>query len=141
MSGVGKTAVLHELAARGWPTLDTDDGWCVSTSDGRLLWDVPRLRDALVQDPLVVAGCEENMGELLPLFDRVVLLVAPLDVMRTRIMCRDKAFGGSDQEWARVVADTAQVVPLLRQVADVELDTSALSLANIVTTIDSLLHP
>ena len=68
---------------------------------GGLVGEVANHAGALVQsagalaerDPIVVAGCEENMGELVPQFDFVVLLVAPLEVMRARVLERSDPWG------------------------------------------------
>lgn len=47
MSGVGKTSLLHELAARGYRTVDTDYGDYYETVDGEMLWRENRI-DALL---------------------------------------------------------------------------------------------
>jgi len=140
MTGVGKSAVVAELVRRGWAAIDTDDGWVVPQPDGRQLWDNVRLAVELERDPIVVAGCEENMGELVPQFDFVVLLVAPLEVMRARVLERSDPWGKTDSEWNLVLADTETVLPLLREIADLELDSSELSVEAIVTELEEILQ-
>ena len=140
MTGVGKSAVVAELVCRGWDAIDIDDGWVVPQPDGRQLWDNARLAVELERDPIVVAGCEENMGELVPLFDFVVLLVATLEVMRARVVDRENPWGKSDAEWNLVLADTEAVLPLLREIADLELDSSELSVEAIVTELEEILQ-
>jgi hypothetical protein len=36
--GTGKSSVIQALAARGYKTVDTDDGWCEPLLDGRQRW-------------------------------------------------------------------------------------------------------
>jgi hypothetical protein len=140
MAGVGKSAVVAGLVRRGWAAIDTDDGWVVPQPDGRQLWDNARLAVELERDPIVVAGCEENMGELVPQFDFVALLVAPLEVMRSRVLDRENPWGKSQAEWDLVVADTGTVLPLLREIADIELDTSVLTVEAIIDTLEEILQ-
>ena len=49
MSGTGKSSVARELAARGFKTVDTDDGWSEPLPDGRQRWS----EDA-IQAPLAI---------------------------------------------------------------------------------------
>ncbi|MBZ5712240.1 hypothetical protein [Nannocystis pusilla] len=75
---------------------------------------------------LFVAGCRSNQGRCYPLFDRVVLLCAPIDVMLARLVARTtNQFGKSPAERAKILADHAEVQPLLRASADLEIDTTA----------------
>ncbi len=147
MSGTGKSSVLRSLAARGFETVDTDDeGWCERRAgehgQPELLWREDRVR-ALLDTPrdtaLFVQGCVPNQGRFCPDFAQVVLLTAPLDVMRARILERpDNPFGKSDAQWAQIVADTAEVVPLLRPGATLELETSHLSVAEVTDRLAAL---
>lgn len=127
MSGTGKSSVLGALHARGWATADLDDGWCVPQPDGTQLWDVPaitRLLDAAGDSPLFVAGCEENMGVLLPRFSRVILLTAPWPTLEGRLIAReDNPFGSTPEERARVRQDQEEVEPRLRAIAHTTIDT------------------
>jgi len=145
MSGVGKSSVLRALAARGMQTVDTDeDGWCVPGSDdpGERVWDEDRMRALLGAPrhrPLFVSGCVPNQGRFSSDFAHVVLLSAPPDVTRRRILARsDNPFGQSPAEWARVVADTAEVVPLLRRHATLELDTAQLGIDEVADRLAAL---
>ena len=80
-----------------------------------------------------------NQGRFYPDFAQIVLLTAPLDVIRARIMERlDNPFGKSDAEWAQIVADTAEVVPLLRPGATLELETSRFSVAEVTDRLAAL---
>ena len=128
MSGTGKSTVATELAARGHRTVDVDFGYVVPTPDGRQLWDEPRI-EALLDDPtdlLFVFGLEENGVSLLPRFDAVVLLSAPVEVLTERLANRTtNPFGKDPAELARVLDNVREVQPLLRRVATHEIDTTA----------------
>ena len=66
-----------------------------------------------------------NQGRFYDRFDAVVLLSAPADVMLERIDARtDNPFGKSAEERAQVLADLAEVEPLLRAGCTHELDAS-----------------
>lgn len=122
MSGVGKSAVLGELHRCGYTTCDAGE---------LLVWDGEWLFPDVLPDTQFVAGCASNQGRFA--WDAVVLLTAPVDVMLARIAARtDNSFGKTAGERAKILADTELVVPLLRRVADVELDATAslLSLAD-----------
>lgn len=102
----------------------------------RALLDAPR------RGPLFVQGCVPNQGRFYPDFFRVVLLSAPLDVMRARILARtDNPYGQASAEWARVQADTAAVLPLLRAGADLELNTSRLGPDELADRLVALVTP
>lgn len=143
MSGVGKSAVVRELVARGHKAVDTDDGWCQVLPDGRQRWDeaaVQQLLDTEDAPVLFVAGCEENQVAFHPRFDAIVLLSAPADVLLARLAARtDNPFGKAPEERRRVLADLAEVEPLLRRVASTEIRTTA-PLAAVVDEIERLVE-
>jgi shikimate kinase len=121
MSGAGKSTVLAELARRGHRTLDTDhDGWTLP--DGR--WDEARMSRLLEREPrIVVSGTVENQGTFRDRFAHVVLLSAPLDVLLARVASRTgNGYGKDPAEREEIRRNTAEVEPLLRRSADVELD-------------------
>ena len=138
MSGVGKSSVVRELVARGHKAVDIDDGWCRVLPDGRQQWDVDavtRLLDTEDAPVLFVAGCEEDQVALHPRFDVIVLLSAPVEVVLERLATRTgNPFGRTAAERARVLADLAEVEPLLRRVAAHEVVTTA-PLDDVVTTV------
>jgi shikimate kinase len=127
MSGVGKSSVVRALVALGHRAVDTDDGWCEPTPDGRQRWRAEAIGDLLATEGgelLFVAGCEENQGAFYPQFDRIILLSAPLPVLVRRIRERDdNPYGRSPEQFARFLDDVEQVEPLLRRGADLEIDT------------------
>ena len=123
MSGTGKSSALAELARQGFRTVDTDEpGW----KDGDL-WREDRIAGLLAEDggTLFVSGCVPNQGRFYDRFEAVVLLSAPADVMLARIDERtNNPFGKSPEERARILADLAEVEPLLRAGCTHELDAS-----------------
>ncbi len=134
MSGTGKSTVLNRLAQRGYRVVDTDvGGWIadVPQPGGGVepMWREDRIDTLLAEHersgaPLFVAGTVWNQRAFYPRFDEIVLLSAPLPVMLERIATReDNPFGRTATERARIVADTAEVEPLLRASATVEIDT------------------
>ena len=80
MSGVGKSTVLAELAARGIHTVDTDYGDWIEVVEGERLWREDAIA-ALLEEPrdLVMAGTVANQGRLYERFAGVVLLTVPVD--------------------------------------------------------------
>lgn len=112
MPGVGKSAILRELAVRGFSTWDADH---------MLVWDGDWRFPATLPSVDFVGGCAPNLDDFD--WDAVVLLTAPVLVMLARIDARtDNRFGKTPRERAQILRDTAEVVPLLRQMATVELD-------------------
>lgn len=150
VSGTGKSTVISELAARGYKAVDADcdeySEWAESTStsdelgppveEGRdWVWRADRVRallDTEDADVLYLGGCAENMRVFMPRFDHRVLLSAPADVLVARLGARTtNPYGKRPVEVARVLGQLETIEPLLRRVADVEIDTSA-PLADVV---------
>jgi dephospho-CoA kinase len=135
MSGTGKSTALGELARRGHAVVDTDHGGFtedVPANDGsgsERLWRAERiaaLLDAHRHGTLFVSGCVANQGRFYPRFDAVVLLSAPAGVMLERIATRDtNRYGRKESEREAILADLAEVEPLLRASATAEIDTRA----------------
>ena len=129
MSGVGKSTLVRELRRRAFRAYDADDdGFCEPRGDGRWGWRVERVADVLEQgeaapDLVFFAGCSEEQATL-P-FDYRVLLTAPAEILMQRLMARTtNAYGRSEQQRAQVLADLAEVEPLLRRSADLILVTT-----------------
>ena len=130
MSGTGKSTTLNALSRQGYRVVDTDIGnWIAEAPDTERGWREDRI-DALLTahehsgEPLFIAGTVYNQGKFYPRFDHIVLLTAPLPVLLDRIAHRDtNPFGKSAAERERIMADTAEVEPLLRRSATVEIDT------------------
>jgi dephospho-CoA kinase len=138
MSGTGKSSALAELGRRGYRVVDTDDpGWreyrpYVDPADeshrGEWLWVEERIIELLDSDDghsLFVQGCVRNQPKFYDRFDAVVLLSAPADVILDRVARRTtNDYGKTTLERAMIVADLAEVEPLLRQGCTHELDAS-----------------
>jgi dephospho-CoA kinase len=141
MSGVGKSTALHELARRGFATVDTDDGPWIRVIGGEPLWREP-LIDALLDRPrdacLFVQGTVANQRHFYERFDAIALLTAPVDVVFERLARRtNNPFGKTPEDRRRIAADIAEVEPLLRQAATHEIDTSG-PLSEVVDTLVSI---
>jgi dephospho-CoA kinase len=134
MSGTGKSTALQLLAARGHRAVDTDtDRWSrwVTQPDGSAdwIWREQAMTDLLVghrAGSLFVAGCKSNQGRFYPLFDHVVLLSAPAEVLLARIAARtNNPYGKRPEDRAAILDHLASVQPRLRATATVEIDASA----------------
>jgi RNase adaptor protein for sRNA GlmZ degradation len=147
MSGTGKSAALRALGERGHRVVDTDaDQWShwVTLPDGSRDWiwreeAITALLASHHQDgQLFVAGCKTNQGKLYPQFDHIALLSAPADVLLARIAVRTcNPYGKHPSERAQILRDLAEVEPLLRATATIEIDTSA-PLAEVVQRLERL---
>lgn len=128
MSGTGKSSLIAELAALGYKAVDTDDRWCEPQPDGRQRWREDAIQALLATedaDVLFVAGCEENQVKFHSQFDHIILLSAPAEVLTWRLATRtNNPFGKSAGESRRFLADLEEVEPLLRAIADCEIDTT-----------------
>jgi shikimate kinase len=128
MSGTGKSSALAELAARGFPVVDTDSAdwseWDVGAEDW--LWREQRMTELLTRKherTLYVSGCMSNQGRFYDRFDAVVLLSAPLEVILERVDHRTTNDYGKDARERELIAFHLQTVePLLRATCTHELD-------------------
>jgi dephospho-CoA kinase len=147
MSGTGKSTALVALEGRGHRVVDTDadewSRWAIADDGEReWLWREDRIAALLAghgDGHLFVAGCRSNQGPFHARFDEVVLLSAPADVMLARIDARtDNRFGQRPAERERVLADLAEVEPLLRRVATAEIDTAAAPVEEVVRRLEQI---
>lgn len=141
MSGVGKSSVLEDLQRRGYAVVDADsEARCelvtvtgLSQAEPQVgwVWREDLMAELLHQardTALFVSGCVSNQGKFYPLFDRVVLLSAPVAVMLDRIATRtNNPYGKTAVERSEILDNLEFVEPLLRASCDVEFDTSKLS--------------
>jgi dephospho-CoA kinase len=128
MSGVGKSSVLHELARRGYRTVDTDYGDYHETIDGEMLWREDRI-DALLSEehdvPLFVQGTTRNQVRFYPRFDHIVLLSSPAAVLVERLTTRTtNPYGKNPADIAETLEYLETVEPLLREAATLEVVTT-----------------
>jgi len=140
MSGTGKSAVVEELATRGYRALDLDtqewSHWVDSDPSDPFtpaagkdwIWREDRVRALLsevTEGSLFISGCAENMSRLLPLIDLVILLSAPADTIMERLAQRPiDGYGHIEEQREKVAHLTATIEPLLRRIADREIDTT-----------------
>lgn len=138
ISGTGKSSALAELGRRGYRVVDTDDpGWReyrehAEPDDelhrGEWLWveqKVAALLDSADGRSLFVQGCVRNQSAFYDRFGAVVLLSAPAEVILDRIARRTtNDYGKTPLERAMILADLAEVEPLLRRGCTHELDAS-----------------
>ena len=146
MSGTGKSAALQALGERGHHVVDTDTGqWShwVAEPDGSpdWIWREDAIGALLARHrrgQLFVAGCKSNQGKFYPQFDHIALLSAPAEVILARIAARTgNPYGKRPAERAQILRDQAEVEPLLRATATVEIDATA-PLAQVVRQLENL---
>lgn len=146
MSGTGKSAALDVLGERGHRVIDTDtDRWShwVTLPDGSPDWvwredAIATLLAGHVRGHLFIAGCKTNQGKFYPQFDHIALLSAPADVLLARIAARTgNPYGKHPAERAQILRDLAEVEPLLRATATIEIDTTA-PLSQVVRHLENL---
>jgi hypothetical protein len=131
MSGVGKSSLLCELAARGYRTVDTDYGDYYETVDGERLWREDRIDALLSNDSkehpsvLFVQGATRNQALFYPRFEHIVLLSAPAEVIVERLTRRTtNPYGKDPAELAETLENLETVEPLLRTTATLEVVTT-----------------
>jgi len=138
MSGTGKSAVIRELAARGYKAIDGDDGWSETGPDRDWVWREEALQRLLSTEDcevLFFSGCATNQGKFYPQFDHIVLLSAPAAVLVERLRSRtSNRYGKDPEELALVLHHLQTVEPLLRKSAHHEIDTRA-PLDQVVATV------
>lgn len=141
MSGTGKSSVTAELARRGYRAVDLDGSeyfelvpapeGAVTGVGGGMDWvwnaeKVATLLDSAGSEPLFVSGCSPNQGQFASCLDRILLLTAPVAVIRARLATRtNNEFGKDPGELERTMQIIAEIEPLLRRSADVVIDTAA----------------
>ncbi|MGO9342916.1 MAG: AAA family ATPase [Acidimicrobiales bacterium] len=148
MSGAGKSSALQMLGEKGHRVVDTDtDQWSewIIERDGSQDWTwreqaITSLLTNHQQGHLFVAGCKTNQGKFYRLFDHIVLLSAPPDVLLARIATRTgNPYGKDRDERALIMQHLAEVEPLLRATATVEIDTT-IPLSHVVRRLEKLVE-
>lgn len=129
ISGSGKSTLVQELRRRGYTAYDADDdGFSEPRKDGRWGWRADAVASLLARPldeaPLFFAGCSEEQIEM-P-FDCRVVLTVPHDDIAARLSTRtSNPYGRTPSELRQVLADLAEVEPLLLRSADLVLNTTA----------------
>ncbi len=121
MSGAGKSTLLAAVARLGFTTVDTDyDGWELPGA----LWDEPRMSQLLAQHTTIaVSGTAQNQGRFYDRFGHVIYLRVPLDVLLDRVRLRtNNPYGKTAAQQAEITRYVAEVEPLIRRTATLELD-------------------
>ncbi len=149
MSGTGKSSITQKLGEFGYMAVDLDsEEWshwvdiAGNPTGSRVgkdwVWREDAVQDLLADeaaDWLFVSGCAANMGEFLPQFDHVILLSAPAEVLLDRLTTRTgNPYGKDPAEAAAVLSNISEIEPLLRKVADHEIDAS-IALQEVVTMV------
>ncbi len=131
MSGTGKSSLLHELAARGYRTVDTDYGDYFQTVGGERLWREDRISALLSSAPdelpgaLFVQGTTRNQVLFYSRFDHIVLLSAPPEILAERLATRTtNPYGKDPAELAETLRYRQTVEPVLRTSATLEVVTT-----------------
>lgn len=130
---------MEELRSRGFTALDTDyDEWCeLSIVNGESEWILreERLYEVLAKplnSPLFVSGCCSNQGKFYKLFDHKILFSAPLEVILDRVAQRtSNPYGKSEKERAEICWNFEHIQPLLQKGADLEIDSTMMSVGEI----------
>jgi shikimate kinase len=121
MSGAGKSSVLAAIARRGYKTVDTDyDGWQLPGA----VWDEDRMNALLAEHATIaVSGTAENQGRFYDRFEHVIYLHVPLTVLIERVRTRtNNPYGTKAEQQAEITRYVAEVEPLIRRTATLELD-------------------
>ena len=131
MSGVGKSSLLDELAARGHRTVDTDYGGYFHTVNGESRWREDRISALLgsasdeLPGVLFVQGTTRNQVLFYPRFDHIILLSAPPEILAERLAARTtNRYGKDPAELAETLLYQQTVEPLLRASATLEVVTT-----------------
>lgn len=143
MSGTGKSTVILDLLSRGYNAADLDNDtfstWVDADPDPAYpdnevqpgkdwVWHEERVLELLSAPNtgiLFVSGCASNMDKFYPYFKHIILLTAPDAIIVQRLNARQGiAYGQSPEEVARILRLKRDIEPLLRRVADLEIDTS-----------------
>ncbi|GAA1026114.1 AAA family ATPase [Virgisporangium ochraceum] len=121
MSGAGKSTLLAAVARRGFTTVDTDyDGWELPGA----LWDEPRMSALLAEHATIaVSGTAQNQGRFHDRFEHVIYLLVPLETLLDRVRVRtNNPYGKTAEHQADITRYVAEVEPLIRRTATLELD-------------------
>ncbi|MFS0873252.1 AAA family ATPase [Paenibacillus xylanilyticus] len=128
MSGTGKSTVLTELARKGHRVVDTDYGeWSENLDGTGWLWNEDRIMALLMghnEGALFISGTVSNQGKFYSMFDAIVLLSAPLEVILERVASRrNNPYGKTLAEREEIIHYVHTVEPLLRAGSTFEIDT------------------
>ncbi|MFF4598437.1 ATP-binding protein [Amycolatopsis sp. NPDC001319] len=126
MSGVGRSALLAELASRGFVTVSRRLILRPVHLDGERLWRSDVMAEVLgSSSSQFVSGTVRNPARFRRLFSHVVLLSAPASVLVERLASRtSNPYGTDPAELAETLGYLETVEPLLRASATLEVVTT-----------------
>jgi broad-specificity NMP kinase len=134
------------LAGQGFNVADTDYGYVKRIRNGEFeerVWDEEKIAQLLKNyedSHLFLSGCYSNQGKFYDYFNHVVLLKADLDVMHERIANRtNNNYGKSSEEWAEILDNYENVLPLLEKSSDIIIDTTNVDIDEVCTRLKELL--
>lgn len=128
MSGVGKSTILDYLKLDGHQTIDLDyDEW-INYDDvmNDYVLDTKRMITYMEQNNhrnVFLAVTTSNQKEIYSYLDYVIVLTAPVKIMKDRIQTRDNSFGKSEAEWNKIKSDKELFEPLIIQSSDFTIST------------------
>ena len=108
--------------------VDTDyGGWSENPDGTGWLWNEERITALLAghnEGALFISGTVSNQGKFYPMFDAIVLLSAPLEVILERVSSRqNNPYGKTMAEREEIIHYVHTVEPLLRAGSTFEIDT------------------
>lgn len=144
MSGVGKTTILDHLSLDGHQTIDLDyDGWIgFDDTMNDYVMDSKKIISYIERNNdknLFFAGTTINQKEIYSHLDFVIVLTAPIKVMKERLQARNNnPFGKSKEDWDKIVKDKELFEPLIIQNSDFTISTDK-AISDVVSEIYSLI--
>ncbi|RRD35141.1 hypothetical protein EII31_06990 [Leucobacter sp. OH2974_COT-288] len=129
MSGVGKSTVLSLLRDEHTMCIDLDETNFVEidfeTGERQICVDqLISYMKTISDKDVVIAVCEANQHLVYPMMNKIILLTAPIEVMKERIKVRkNNNYGKTSEDWEKIVRDKIDIEPLLRKGADYVIQT------------------
>lgn len=131
---------MAALRARGFTAIDTDDDdWrelsVVNGDPAEWILQEGRMYELLAMPgtyPLFISGCSSNQRKFYKFFDYKILFSAPLDVILDRVAKRtSNPYGKSGKHRAEISWNYEHVQPMLKESADLEIDTVAMGVSEV----------
>ena len=125
IAGTGKTSVCNKLKERGYNTYDIDEGLCswINKESGKhadwnpdvgsewvekhqWICDIEELEKILSKDAVtIVCGIASNSLEMLPYFDKVILLTLEDELLKKRLSARTGKY-----DWAKTEIEQSRLL-------------------------------
>lgn len=129
MSGVGKSTVLEHLENNNTLVIDLDYGdwiYCDSPETNPKLDVNKMIKFMKINEDkhIIFAGTAENQKAVYPNIDFVITMIAPIEVMRERLLHRtNNPFGKREHEWQKIKQDKEMFEPAIIRGSDLVIDT------------------